>query len=68
MGMAAVDIAEREIAERAVVGWRFGELLRAGYDERDALELAMRADVDLHLAVRLIDLGCDRNTAVRILR
>src|SRR6266511_296791 len=68
LGMAAVDIAERESAERAVVGWRFGELLRAGYDERDALELAMRADVDLHLAVRLIDLGCDRNTAVRILR
>jgi hypothetical protein len=53
---------------RIVVQWRFDSLRKAGYGEREALELAMRPDVDLHLALRLIHLGCDHLTALRILR
>lgn len=53
---------------RIVVQWRFESLRKAGYGDREALELAMRRDVDLHLAVRLIRLGCDHETAIRILR
>jgi hypothetical protein len=48
--------------------WRFDSLRKAGFGEREALELAMRADVDLHLALRLINRGCDHETALRILR
>jgi hypothetical protein len=67
-GMTALASEEREIRDRAVVAWRFAELLRAGFDERVALELAMRPHVDLHLAVRLVDQGCRHETALRILR
>ena len=47
--------------------WRSEELERAGYDQSDAAELAGRADVDLHLAVELLERGCSRTTALRIL-
>ena len=53
---------------RIVVQWRFDSLREAGYGEREALEIAMRPDIDLHLAVRLMELGCDQETALRILR
>jgi hypothetical protein len=53
---------------RVEVLWRFDSLRRAGFGEREALELAMRADVDLHFALRLISRGCDHETALRILR
>ena len=53
---------------RPEVLWRFDSLRKAGFDERDALELAMRNDVDLHLALRLIHRGCKHETALRILR
>jgi hypothetical protein len=53
---------------RQVAGWRFEELRHAGYGEREALELAMRADVDLHTAIDLIRRGCSQETALRILR
>jgi hypothetical protein len=46
--------------------WRFDELVRAGYDIADALELAERRDVDLHLATDLLLRGCPADTAVRI--
>jgi hypothetical protein len=53
---------------RAEVLWRFDSLRKAGFGEREALELARRVDVDLHLALRLISSGCDHETALRILR
>jgi hypothetical protein len=53
--------------ERRVLGWRYEELLRAGYAEREAMLLADRADVDLHLAVELLRRGCPPATALRIL-
>lgn len=54
--------------ERSVVAWRFESLVRAGFAERDALDLAMRREVDLHLAVELLARGCAAATALRILR
>lgn len=53
---------------RKVMIWRFDQLRQAGYREREALELAERGDVDLHLAVDLMRSGCDPRTALRILR
>jgi hypothetical protein len=50
-----------------VVEWRFRELKRAGYSERDARRLAERIDVDLHRAIDLLRSGCPPDTAVRIL-
>ena len=53
--------------EDAVVRWRMLVLLRSGYAWDDALELATQTDVDLHLAVDLVDRGCASETARRIL-
>ena len=50
-----------------MVAWRFEELLRAGYPERDAMALALRAGVDLHTATDLVRRGCRPETAIRIL-
>jgi hypothetical protein len=47
--------------------WRAEELLRAGYAPGAAQDLAARADVDLHLAIELLERGCPANVAVRIL-
>lgn len=62
--------AQFEVLEASEVGvvrrWRFDELVRAGYDDEDALELAFHLDVDLHLATSLVRRGCPSSTAVRI--
>jgi len=47
--------------------WRAEELVRAGYDPSDAVALAARHDIDLHLAVELIEQGCPYETAIEIL-
>jgi hypothetical protein len=51
-----------------VVKWRRHVLIRAGYSDDDALELAARPHVDLHVAVSLLDGGCPAKTAMKILR
>ncbi len=51
-----------------VVKWRRHVLTRAGYTDDDALELAARPHVDLHVAVNLLDEGCSAKTAMKILR
>jgi hypothetical protein len=52
-----------------VVGnWRLECLIVAGYPRSAALELSERRDVDLHVAVRLLETGCEVGTALRILR
>lgn len=56
------------VESRSVVAWRFESLCAAGFGEREALELSLRRDVDLHLALRLVERGCDHETALRILR
>jgi hypothetical protein len=53
--------------QRFVLGWRYERLVRAGYAERDAMVVAERTDVDLHLAVELVERGCSTETALRIL-
>lgn len=62
-----VDVVPRESEEERVIRWRAESLLRAGYTAAEALELALRSDVDLHLAVGLVRSGCPPATAARIL-
>jgi hypothetical protein len=47
--------------------WRSEELERAGYGTRAAGRLAARHDIDLHLAVGLLDRGCSPELAIKIL-
>lgn len=47
--------------------WRRDVLLEAGYDLEAADALALREDVDLHDAVRLVQAGCVPPVALRIL-
>ena len=65
MPAAEVNYPDTEI-ER-VVRWRAKELERAGYDQRQARELAARHDIDLHYAVELLQRGCSPQLALRIL-
>jgi len=66
--MAATEIhIEVETESERIERWRAHELERAGYDSDDAAELAARHDVDLHLAVELLERGCPPETALRIL-
>ena len=66
MSAAELDLHVESESER-IARWRAEELERAGYASSDAAELAGRADVDLHLAVELLERGCPANTALRIL-
>jgi len=50
-----------------VESWRAEELIRAGYTPSDAVALAGRHDIDLHLAVELLEQGCPIDTAIDIL-
>ena len=50
-----------------VTAWRAEQLELAGYDARDAARLAQRPDVDLHLALELLEQGCSTALALRIL-
>jgi hypothetical protein len=70
--MAAIDTIAHELSaieteEERVLSWRRASLLAAGYDQRLSLKLALRPDVDLHLAVQLGQNGCPPATAARIL-
>ena len=66
--MPAADVQIPEITERQrIERWRHEELERAGYTPGEAAELAARHDVDLHLAVELMDQGCSPELALRIL-
>ena len=65
--MATVEFEHRESEEERVIEWRAAALLRAGYESGAAFELALRSDVDLHLAVGLVRRGCPPGTAARIL-
>ena len=59
-GWRALEESER------IVAWRLTQLVRAGYDDESAVELAL-ADVDLHSAVDLLERGCPQQAALRIL-
>jgi hypothetical protein len=66
MSAAELDVHTETESER-IQRWRAEELERAGYDGADAIELAGRPDVDLHLAVELLEHGCPSDIALRIL-
>ena len=70
--MAALDTIAHELdalqtEEERVLTWRRESLLAAGYDQRLSLKLALRPDVDLHLAAALLTRGCPPATAADIL-
>ena len=50
-----------------VTSWRIERLVGAGYAEDAALVLALDREVDLHLAVSLLERGCPPDTALEIL-
>ena len=62
-----VPLASREGEEERVLAWREAELERAGFSGRNAFELAIRPDIDLHHAIDLVRRGCPPATACRIL-
>ena len=66
MTAAELHIVVETELER-VEHWRAEELVRAGYDPSDAIALAARHDIDLHLAVALVEQGCPHDTAIDIL-
>jgi hypothetical protein len=71
--MASIDTTTTDDPEAVrgederVLSWRHATLLAAGYEPGHALTLALRSDVDLHLAVRMRERGCPPETAARIL-
>ena len=58
----------RPVGAQGVVRLRFQTLLLAGYAEGQALDLAIRGDVDVGVAADLLSRGCPLETALRILR
>jgi hypothetical protein len=50
-----------------ILAWRREQLCRAGYNDRDAADLAEHNHVDLHTAVALVARGCPPALAARIL-
>ena len=61
--------AQMEIREEfeLVEAWRAEQLEAAGYGAQAAVELALRQDVDLHLATDLVASGCSPELALKIL-
>lgn len=57
----------RERGREAVTSWRVERLLAAGFDAEAALVLALDREVDLHLAVSLLERGCPPDLALQIL-
>jgi hypothetical protein len=64
-----VSTAETEIRDETslVETWRAEQLEMAGYGAKHAAELAIRHDVDLHVAVELVRRGCPADLALQIL-
>ncbi len=65
--MAAAELQIEETESERVERWRTEALERVGYDADSAAMLAARLDVDLHLAIELVEQGCSPAVALRIL-
>jgi hypothetical protein len=66
--MTTVELqVTRQTELERIEHWRAEELIRAGYTPSDAVALAARHDIDLHLAVELVQRGCPYETAIDIL-
>ena len=59
--------ATRKQESEQVTEWRYDQLCKAGYETRLAAHLAQRADIDLHVATKLLESGCPPELALRIL-
>jgi hypothetical protein len=66
MSAAEIELYEETELER-IERWRAEELERAGYAPAAAGKLAAAHDVDLHLAIDLLERGCAPELAVKIL-
>ena len=64
---AAETGVQLETEIERIEAWRSDELQRAGYDAVAAGKLAVRHDVDLHLAADLLSWGCPQDLALEIL-
>lgn len=65
--MSATDVTEWGLEPELVEQWRLDSLARAGYDGESAAVLAASPEVDLHLAVSLVERGCPVALALQIL-
>ena len=65
--MTAIETEIHETEDDRVARWRLEQLVRAGYDETEALVLADLVHIDLHAALDLVGRGCPSDTALRIL-
>ena len=66
--MASIEIQTFvETESERIEQWRAEELERAGYEPRAAAKVAVRHDIDLHLAVDLLGRGCPPDLALEIL-
>jgi hypothetical protein len=66
MSAAEIELYEETELDR-IERWRGEELERAGYAPAAAAKLAASRDVDLHLAIDLLERGCAPELAVKIL-
>ena len=65
--MSTANITESVLEVELVEQWRLASLERAGYDAESAAVLAASPEVDLHLAVSLLQRGCSVSLALQIL-
>ncbi len=65
--MSTADVTEWGIDLEVVEQWRLDTLARAGYDAESAAVLAASPEIDLHLAVSLLERGCPVALALQIL-
>jgi hypothetical protein len=66
MATPELQTLEETEAER-IERWRAEELERAGYEPTSAAKIAVRSDIDLHVAVDLLARGCPPELALEIL-
>jgi len=65
--MATTEQRRENTTAAALLEWRFEVLLEAGYLPDQARKLARAKEVDVRVAERLLERGCPRATALRIL-
>lgn len=66
--MASIDLQTLvETESERIERWRAEELERAGYEPSSAAKIAVRPDIDLHLAIDLLARGCQPDLALKIL-
>jgi hypothetical protein len=65
--MSIIDVTDMNFELERVELWRLDSLERAGYDAESAAVLAASPEVDLHLAVSLVERGCSVDLALQIL-